>query len=694
MFQDSTSAIMAISTLFIVLISSILLIIIPFNTAQVSFGADNSTFAQNCRQILSSLASNVSANGGFYFNTLGKDNATVYALGLCRGDLPTDQCFNCIDTPSRNIIKNYVNKTEDVGWGDPDRCIVRYSDKSFFREMAERPAFCVTYRDNIADDVVDEFERALDDLVNSLVIKASKGFSKLKFATGKTNFTVYDDNIYGLTQCTPDLSSADCERCLRGAVVDYQGCNRRTKAMTVLRPSCIFQYDLNQFYESTAYDISLAPPPAVSSAPVPPPHQTPPPPGKGKKNSTNTLRIAIIVVVLSICLTLTTLACGFFYMRKKESTINIAGRGPRSGSPETMAWLRAATKLFSQSRQGSVNHAGGDDSENVDSLQYDFHSIRVATNDFSNANKLGEGGFGPVYKARLANGQEVAVKRLANHSEQGEAQFKNEIVLMAKLQHKNLVRLLGFCLHNKERLLIYELLPNASLDRFIFDPIKRLLLSWETRHKIIVGIARGILYFHQDSQLNIIHHDLKAGNVLLDSEMNAKISDFGMARLFVAEISKGNTKRIAGTLGYMPPEYAKYGQFSVKTDVFSFGVIILEIITGMKNEDCSSPESAEHLISYAWKKWKEGKASMLIDGTIRGGSKADMLRCIHIGLLCVQENAARRPVMASVVLMLNSFSTNLPMTTRPAFLMEAGHLHDQSQLPSINEVSISQPGPR
>ncbi|XP_052181941.1 cysteine-rich receptor-like protein kinase 28 [Diospyros lotus] len=159
--------------------------------------------------------------------------------------------------------------------------------------------------------------------------------------------------------------------------------------------------------------------------------------------------------------------------------------------------------------------------------------------------------------------------------------------------------------------------------------------------------------------------------------MNAKISDFGMARLFAAEISKGNTKRIAGTLGYMPPEYTQYGQFSFKTDVLV-------------------SECAEHLISYAWKKWKEGKASMLIDGTIRGGSEADMLRCIHIGLLCLQENAARRPTMASVVLMLNSFSTNLPTPARPTFLMKAGHwhLHDQSQLSSINEVSISQPGPR
>ncbi|KAI9114594.1 hypothetical protein K1719_014292 [Acacia pycnantha] len=167
----------------------------------------------------------------------------------------------------------------------------------------------------------------------------------------------------------------------------------------------------------------------------------------------------------------------------------------------------------------------------VESLQMDFETIKVATNDFSDANKLGQGGFGPVYLGRLGDGEEIAVKRLSRDSGQGEMEFKNEVLLVAKLQHRNLVRLLGFCLENKEKLLVYEFLPNKSLDCFIFDSVKRVKLNWEKRYKIIEGIARGLVYLHHDSRIRIVHRDLKASNVLLDEEMNTKISDFGMARL-------------------------------------------------------------------------------------------------------------------------------------------------------------------
>ncbi|XP_059436933.1 cysteine-rich receptor-like protein kinase 44 [Corylus avellana] len=313
-----------------------------------------------------------------------------------------------------------------------------------------------------------------------------------------------------------------------------------------------------------------------------------------------------------------------------------------------------------------------DEITSVESLQFNFGTIRAATDNFSDANKLGKGGFGVVYRGRLSNGQEIAVKRLSKNSGQGDIEFKNEVLLVAKLQHRNLVKLFGFCMEGNERLLIYEFVPNTSLDHYIFDPMKRVDLDWGRRYKIIGGIARGLLYLHEDSRLRIIHRDLKTGNILLEAKMNPKISDFGMARLFVLDQTEGSTNRIVGTYGYMAPEYAMFGQFLIKSDVFSFGILILEIISGQKITSFRNTQNMEYLLSYAWRNWREGTASNLIDPILmKGGSKAEIMRCIHIGLLCVQQNVDDRPDMASVVLMLNSDSIALRLPTEPVSFMKS-----------------------
>ncbi|KAI3718789.1 hypothetical protein L6452_19673 [Arctium lappa] len=314
----------------------------------------------------------------------------------------------------------------------------------------------------------------------------------------------------------------------------------------------------------------------------------------------------------------------------------------------------------------AANRAGGLSVEGkpFEGTLYSLVSLESATDGFANKNKLGEGGFGPVHKGILPGGQKIAVKRLSKWSGQGLMEFKNEMILIAKLQHRNLVRLLGYCIDLEENMLVYEYMPNKSLDTFLFDLKKKEHLDWKTRFLIIEGIARGLLYLHRDSRLRIIHRDLKASNILLDEDMNPKISDFGMARIFGGNQNEANTVRVVGTYGYMSPEYAMEGLFSVKSDVYSFGVLLLEIISGHRNTGFHAQDST-NLIQHAWNLWKDGKPEELIDPSILDScNKKEAMQCIHVGMLCVQFSAVHRPTMSSVVYMLESESTSLPLPTQ------------------------------
>ncbi|KAL8460254.1 hypothetical protein ACS0TY_031971 [Phlomoides rotata] len=332
--------------------------------------------------------------------------------------------------------------------------------------------------------------------------------------------------------------------------------------------------------------------------------------------------------------------------------------------------------------------------------EFTFETLENATNQFHKNNLLGEGGFGPVYKGNLENGKEIAVKRLSAVSGQGIEEFMNEVILISKLQHRNLVRLLGCCVEKEEKMLVYEFMPNKSLDVCFFDPTHPSpssgVLDWTKRFSIIEGIGRGLLYLHRDSRLRIIHRDLKPSNVLLDEDWNPKISDFGMARIFGGNEDHGKTARVVGTYGYMAPEYATEGRFSEKSDVYSFGVLVLEILKGQKNTHFYNNEWSLSLLGYAWKLWSEENGLAFVDQSIASPNlEVEITRCIQIALLCVQEFAKDRPTIQIVLSMLSREIIELPPPQQPVFAEKWNNLATGSTQPanqighSINGLTIT-----
>lgn len=296
-----------------------------------------------------------------------------------------------------------------------------------------------------------------------------------------------------------------------------------------------------------------------------------------------------------------------------------------------------------------------DDLKGVDlqTGKFSFRQLKDATNNFDKANKIGEGGFGPVYKGLLSDGTAIAVKQLSSKSKQGNREFLNEIGMISALQHPHLVKLHGCCIEGNQLLLVYEYMENNSLARALFGSEEsQLKLGWPTRHKICVGIARGLAYLHEESRLKVVHRDIKATNVLLDKNLTPKISDFGLAKLDEEDNTHIST-RIAGTYGYMAPEYAMRGYLTDKADVYSFGVLVLEIVSGRNNTTYRGKEKSFYLLDWAQLLKGQGKLMDLVDPRLGSDfNKEEMMLTINVALLCCNVTSTVRPTMSSVVSML------------------------------------------
>ncbi|CAN6545878.1 unnamed protein product [Malus baccata var. baccata] len=354
-----------------------------------------------------------------------------------------------------------------------------------------------------------------------------------------------------------------------------------------------------------------------------------PPTTPGKKSRTG-LIVAVPVGVVSLLLIFAIL-----YMRRKKSEKeddeDILGLGPR---PNT----------------------------------FSYAELRAATEDFNPSNKLGEGGYGPVYKGTLSDGRVVAVKQLSVASHQGKSQFVSEIATIYAVQHRNLVKLYGCCIEGSHRILVYEYLENKSLDHALFGT-SNLHLDWPTRFNILLGTARGLAYLHEESRPRIVHRDVKASNILLDAKLSPKISDFGLAKLYDDEKTHIST-RVAGTIGYLAPEYALFGHLTEKADVFGFGVVVLEILSGRPNSYNNLDPEKIYLLEWAWTLHENDQTLGLVDPRLTEFDETEATRFIRAALMCTQGSPMARPSMSRVVVMLSGDIDIGTVMSKPNYLTD------------------------
>ncbi|XP_003562976.2 putative receptor-like protein kinase At4g00960 isoform X2 [Brachypodium distachyon] len=603
----------------------------------------NSTFPANLGLVAGALPGNASsAPTGFATAAAGTQPGRAYAMALCRGDVNGSACAACVSAAFRaaGAPDHCPNNTGVTMY--EDSCVVRFSSGQQFLDFLRADQWQVRELNirisqapgNVSTVPSAWFSAAATAVLTAVVDRAlaaqgnnSTG-SKKYFATAEVEF---DPKIYALAQCLPDMTPAQCQGCL-GTNLQNQKPFLSIKRRWIigLETWCNLRYSVQPFFDGPAMLLLPAPPaPAVMP---PSPSATPDSGGAGNKTSAAGLSAGIACSVVLILV----LWSIFAFVRFKRRTKTTEDDHPLKKI------ARAQCTIF------------------------DLLALQEATENFSQNNKLGEGGFGIVYKGILPDGQEIAVKKLLGRTGHGLQQLHNEVLLLAELQHKNLVRLQGFCSHRDDTLLVYEYIKNGSLDNFIFDTNEGNTLNWEQQYNIILGIAKGILYLHEDSSMRIIHRDLKANNILIDDDMDPKIADFGLARLLGEGHTNTRTARAVGTLGYMAPEYAIHGLVSPKIDIFSFGVLVLEIVTKRRNSS-SDDSDAVNLLSDVWNCWTKGTISQMLDQSLHENARNQALRCIHIGLMCVQSDANDRPSISSVIFMLTRDNMEIQAPAQPAF---------------------------
>ncbi|XP_026410132.1 cysteine-rich receptor-like protein kinase 25 [Papaver somniferum] len=545
----------------------------------------NNTYRADLNILLSSLSTTFTNNStipryGYHNITIGASPDIVYGSLHFREDMAPSICSKCIQIATDEVMQDSGCPNKKAAIMFFNGCVLRYSNENYFSILSEEPSEVITYfdKDIIGDQVeyIEMVTRLLNDLVTEDVTNTS--ISPSLYATRSVNYTRFI-KVYAMVQCTPDLTPSLCNRCLRLTIKRLPS---DAQAARVLFPSCTFRFEYDPFYRNYMYTNQASPPPPTLN-------QSPWNTSNRNGKASSSKLVITIAIPLAIAILLSSIAVWGFRSHHRKKINN--------------------------------NYFGSDmDQQDIQCAEFDFNIISAATNNFSEDNKLGQGGFGPVYKGTLSTGREITVKRLSTNSSQDDQEFRNEVLLLAKLQHRNLVR--------------------------------------------------------------IVHRDIKASNILLAEDMIPKFSDFGMAKIFEVDRSQADTSRVERTRGYMAPEYLHHGRFSVKADVFSFGFLVPEILSGKKIKSRYVPPTgdAQDLLIY------EGSALEVLDSSFKENySRNEVMRCIHVALLCVQDSIVDRPTMASVILMLNRSSMIFPPPTQTAYFMSDQAVEEAQ---SVNERGV------
>ncbi|XP_038682872.1 cysteine-rich receptor-like protein kinase 1 isoform X2 [Tripterygium wilfordii] len=557
---------------------------------------------------------------GSYF--VATPSPAIYGMAQCHRDLSPVDCQVCFSEGRVKLPKCLPSSSARIFL---DGCFLRYDNYSFFNEATD-PKYdyvnCSSSKEVLTDkSLLMDFNSKVAQVIKNVTETAvvNKGFAVSEVRGGVVA-------VYALAQCWTTLDADSCRLCLNLAGSKLRQCKPGAGGRA-LYAGCYMRYSTERFF-NIAVDTEEGP----------------------DKDSYKGIIIGIVLSAVAFVL-LASFGAYIGYKRLSEK----------------------------KKDQNSIRQALA--SSNRSSLNFKYEALEKATDYFNESRKLGQGGAGSVFKGILLDGRVVAVKRLVYNTRQWVDQFFNEVNLISGIQHKNIVSLLGCSIEGPESLLVYEFVPNRSLDQILFAKSTIHVLNWQQRFSMILGIAEGLAYLHGGSGVKIIHRDIKASNILLDENFTSKIADFGLARCAASDQSHISTG-IAGTLGYMAPEYLVKGQLTEKADVYSFGVLILEISTGRKNTVFS--QGSDSILHSVWKHYERRTLTKTVDAGLEGiFPEEEASKVLQIGLLCTQASAALRPSMSEVVQMLNDKECVVPSPKQPPFLNASVLSPDDSNESSI-----------